>query len=130
MEALHMLSRTTRTAALVLALTATAASPVSVATARTSSTTSRALAAVYSRQDKRMIPAAPVGAAPAAAQPVVRIQAPGGGFDWGDAGIGAAGGLALALLAVGGVLLLTDQRSLRTGNHRRDRGTPSSVTRP
>jgi hypothetical protein len=130
MEALHMLSRTTRTAALVLALTATATSPVSVAAATTSSTTSRAPAAVYSRQDKRMIPVAPVGAAPAAAQAVVRIQAPGGGFDWGDAAIGAAGGLALALLAVGGVLLLTDQRTLGTANHRRDRGTPSSVTRP
>ena len=40
---------------------------------------------------------------------------PGGSFSWGDAGIGAAGGLALALLGVGGGLALTQRRPGRTG---------------
>jgi hypothetical protein len=48
--------------------------------------------------------------------PVVRITTPASGFDWGDAGIGAAGGLALAILGVGGGLLITHQRPGRT-NH-------------
>ena len=33
---------------------------------------------------------------------VVRVITPAGGFDWADAGIGAAGGLALSMLAIGG----------------------------
>ena len=49
-----------------------------------------------------------------APQAVVRIHAPQSGFDWGDAGIGAAGGLALALLGVGGGLVISHQRPLRT----------------
>ena len=36
------------------------------------------------------------------------------GFDWGDAGIGAAGGTALALLGVGGALVLTARTPQRT----------------
>jgi hypothetical protein len=35
-------------------------------------------------------------------------------FDWGDAGIGAAGGLAIAMLGVGGGLALSQRRSRRT----------------
>ena len=46
--------------------------------------------------------------------PVVRIIIPASGFDWGDAGIGAAGGLALAMLGVGGGLVISHQRSRRT----------------
>jgi hypothetical protein len=46
--------------------------------------------------------------------PVVRVITPASGFDWGDAGIGAAGGLAIAMLAVGGGLLISDQRPRRT----------------
>jgi hypothetical protein len=46
--------------------------------------------------------------------PVVRITTPASGFDWGDAGIGAAGGLALAMLGVGGALVITQQRPRRT----------------
>jgi hypothetical protein len=45
--------------------------------------------------------------------PVVRITTPASGFDWGDAGIGAAGGLALAMLGVGGGLAVTHQRPRR-----------------
>jgi hypothetical protein len=60
--------------------------------------------------------AKPIGPDPTGASytipqtPVVRITAPTSGFDWGDAGIGAAGGLALAMLGVGGGLVLSHQR--------------------
>jgi hypothetical protein len=43
-------------------------------------------------------------------QAVVRIQTPPSGFDWRDAAIGAAGGLALALVAVGGALVVSQRR--------------------
>jgi hypothetical protein len=45
-------------------------------------------------------------------------QATGGGFDWGDAGIGAGGVVALVLLGVGGSLMVT---------HRR-RGGPAAIS--
>jgi hypothetical protein len=41
---------------------------------------------------------------------VVRVTTPDGSFHWGDAGIGAAGGLALAMLALGLTLVLRSQR--------------------
>ena len=40
---------------------------------------------------------------------VITVSAPGG-FDWGDAAIGAAGGLGLALVAVGGTLSVAGRR--------------------
>jgi hypothetical protein len=46
---------------------------------------------------------------PAPAAQVVRVSAPGG-FDWGDAGIGAAGGFGLSMLALGGGLGVVAQR--------------------
>ena len=64
-------------------------------------------------------PAKPVGPDPSGASytipqtPVVRITTPASGFDWGDAGIGAAGGLALAMLGVGGGLVISHQRPRR-----------------
>ena len=64
--------------------------------------------------------AKPVGPDPSGASytipqaPVVRITAPANGFDWGDAAIGAAGGLALAMLGVGGGLVISHQRPRRT----------------
>jgi len=42
---------------------------------------------------------------------VVRVTAPGGGFDWGDAGIGAAGALGLAIIAFGGGLTISRRRA-------------------
>ena len=48
----------------------------------------------------------------AAATPTVKT--PGGGFDWGDAGIGAAGGLALAMLGLAGALTLSQRRARRS----------------
>jgi hypothetical protein len=48
------------------------------------------------------------------APPIVRITTPNAGFDWGDAGIGAAGGFALSLIAVGGALAIAQSRSRST----------------
>ncbi len=41
---------------------------------------------------------------------VVRVTAPNGGFDWGDAGIGAAGAVGLLLVALGGALTVSRHR--------------------
>ena|ERR1035438_2615771 len=45
---------------------------------------------------------------------VVRVVAPGNGFDWGDAGIGAGSTLALTLIGLGGVLAATNRRRGQT----------------
>ncbi len=53
--------------------------------------------------------------APASRQTVevIRVSAPRG-FDWADAGIGAAGGFGISMLAVGGALAIADtQRRAR-----------------
>jgi hypothetical protein len=44
---------------------------------------------------------------------VVEVQAPSGGFDWGDAGIGAAGMLALFSIAGGALLPASSRRRRR-----------------
>ena len=49
---------------------------------------------------------------------VVRVVAPGGGFDWGDAGIGAGGALALTMIGVGGALAATNRRGRHTHDQR------------
>ena len=43
-------------------------------------------------------------------QAAVRIQTPQTGFDWGDAAIGAAGGIGIAMLAAGGGLVAVRMR--------------------
>ena len=62
--------------------------------------------------------AKPIGADPSPftvpQTPVVRITTPAPGFDWVDAGIGAAGGLALSMIGVGGGLVISHQRPRRT----------------
>jgi hypothetical protein len=45
--------------------------------------------------------------------PVVAAGDPSGGFDWGDAGIGAAGALALFSIAGGSALMLSERRRRR-----------------
>ena len=45
---------------------------------------------------------------------IIRVSAPGG-FDWGDAGIGAAGALGLSTLAVGSALVVTARRHQTPG---------------
>ena len=72
-------------------------------------------AAVYSRPDKSMIALSSPSSADIAAkatvpQAAVRIQTPQTGFDWGDAGIGAAGGIGITMLAAGGGLLAVRMR--------------------
>lgn len=44
---------------------------------------------------------------------IVRVSPGNGGFDWGDAGIGAAGGLALSMVALGGGLAVSQRRTRR-----------------
>jgi hypothetical protein len=60
-------------------------------------------------------PAAPkshVAVQPVAVQPPVQVVhvSDTGGFDWGDAGIGAGGALAAVLLILGGVTLIGHRR--------------------
>ncbi len=105
--------RTTTTAAVILSL-ATAGAPTASATVSATNpatTANRAPATVYSRPDKSIIRVTAPARAP---QAVVRINAPTGGFDWGDAGIGAAGGLALSLVGIGGALAISQHRTRRT----------------
>jgi hypothetical protein len=108
------------TAAVVLSL---AAASVPTATARPvddpATPVHQAPAAVYSRPDKSLIPVATADGGQAAGtanapQAVVRIQTPQSGFDWGDAGIGAAGGIALSMIGLGGALLVSQNRARRT----------------
>ena len=49
----------------------------------------------------------------AAIPPVVEVSTSSGGFDWGDAGIGAAGMVALFSIAAGSALLLMGRRRRR-----------------
>jgi hypothetical protein len=45
---------------------------------------------------------------------IVRVNNPSSGFNWDDAGIGAAGALGLAMLTAGGALAITQRRTHRT----------------
>jgi hypothetical protein len=54
-----------------------------------------------------------IGGEISATSPVVVVGAPSGGFRWGDAGIGAAGMLALFSIAGGSALLLMGRRRRR-----------------
>ena len=69
-------------------------------------------AATYTRQDKQLVASsqsqAPVNAAPPSA-PATASD----GFDWVDAGIGAAGGLAISAVGIGGALALSQRRTRR-----------------
>jgi hypothetical protein len=51
--------------------------------------------------------------APAGPPTIVRVSAPDNGFDWGDAGIGAAGGFALSMIGVGGAIAVSQRRTRR-----------------
>lgn len=52
--------------------------------------------------------------APTTSPTIVRVSASTGGFDWGDAGIGAAGGFALSMIVVGGALVASQRRGRHT----------------
>lgn len=130
--------RTTTTALLILALAATGTPATSAMPARDEpgGTAKPAPAAVYSRQDKSTIPAiAPSTAAatPAsipttsgprsevvsgggygsgtAAPTAVRVVDGNSGFDWMDAAIGAAAGIALSMLGLGGARVVAQYRT-------------------
>jgi hypothetical protein len=45
---------------------------------------------------------------------IVRVSANSGGFDWGDAGIGAGGGFAFSMIVAGGALVASQRRGRRT----------------
>ena len=45
---------------------------------------------------------------------IVRVITPAGGFDWGDAGIGAAAGVALSMIGLGGALAVSQRRTRRS----------------
>ena len=113
----------TTTAAIILSLAAAGAPAASAKPADFVPPSHQTPASVYSRPDKSMIPISspyPSGSNPTPAtvpQAVVRVQTPQGGFDWGDAGIGAAGGLALSLIALGGGLAASSQRRGRRTRH-------------
>lgn len=66
----------------------------------------------------------PVAAKPAPAV-VVRVTSPSTGFDWGDAGIGAAGGIALAMVGLGGALAVSQNRPRRAAHDSPPRLTSS-----
>jgi hypothetical protein len=79
----------------------------------------------------------PVYGAGTTAPTIVRLNPPSNpGFAWGDAAIGAAGGLALSMLAIGGILAMSQHRAHRwsasagragrrsTLNHTRPAPTP------
>jgi hypothetical protein len=107
------MTATHRAAAAAAAILALAAAGAPTATATVSATApattaNQTPATAYSRPDKSMIRVTAPGAAPQAV--VVRIQTPPSGFHWGDAGIGAAGGLALAMLGLGGGLAISQRR--------------------
>lgn len=74
---------------------------------------------------RSLVPVSPAAPAPRPAskqtgpgngQPaIVRVTA-SGGFHWGDAGIGALGGVAISMLAVGGTLVISQRRIRRPNN--------------
>jgi hypothetical protein len=84
---------------------------------RTTAAIALALSAIAAPAASAKIPPPDPGYEPGTTGPtIVRVNAPSGsGFDWGDAGIGAAGGLALAMLGVGGGLAIAQRRERRSG---------------
>ena len=78
-------------------------------------------AAASARFDNNPVFVPAPGNEPTAVQPavqVIRVSA-GSSFDWGDAGIGAAGGLGLSMLGVASGVAVRRRRARRT--------TPSAV---
>ena len=110
------------TAALVAACAVPAAAVAQGQDLRSPDTRDAAAAAAAEHyQDLRSPDARDAGRPPVQVPtPVVEIrEVPGNGFDWGDAGIGAAGLLALLSIAGGVTLLAVGRR------RRRDLGAPA-----
>ena len=91
-----------------------AAVTVALALATSVSTASAAFTDVNAGGTTVRVPsyAGPVGSSDAQA-PAASPTASAGGFDWGDAGIGAAGGVGLSIVGVGGLLAASSRRARR-----------------
>ncbi len=89
---------------------------ISVSQQRQLSTASAASSAAplkYARQDKQLAPSSSPQTAVNTAPPSPPTATASNGFDWGDAGIGAAGGLAISIVGIGGALTLSQRRTRR-----------------
>jgi hypothetical protein len=92
----------------------------SVTSQPTSAGLSQTSPVVSPNPDQRVLPTGqhqlvPTTSPPSPVSPtIVRVVAPSGGFDWGDAGIGAAGGFALSMIVAGGALVASQRRDRRT----------------
>ena len=122
--------RTATAAAIFVSLAAAGVPPAAARPAHFVPAGDRAPTFVYSRQDREMIPvtspatygvaaarygvAPPAGHQPGASPAIAPVQTPQSGFDWGDAGIGAAGGVALLTLGLGGALVIAQRRPRRS----------------
>jgi hypothetical protein len=107
--------RTSIGAVLALAI-ATGAAPASARPFDLNANGSSVPAGAASMQARGAEASDPVN--PPAPATVVRFVARSSGFDWGDAGIGAAGGLALSMVGVGGALALSQHRTRHTATTR------------
>ena len=111
-----MTRRTAATTAIILSLAA-GAPAASARPADIFPPSHQSPAAVYSRPDRTMVPVTTpyVGAVAQTTTPQapVRVQAPQSGFDWGDAGLGAAG-LVLSVIGIGGAFAVSQRRSRRS----------------
>jgi hypothetical protein len=108
--------RRSTTAGLLILSVAAAGAPIASASpvgAKYPASEPAGNAAVYSRPDKMLISSGGAVGAVATPQPVVRVEVTKGGFDWGDAGIGAAGGLAISMIGLGGFLGAAQYRTRR-----------------
>ena len=120
----------TATALLILSLAVTGPAAMA-APADPAGAAKPAPATVYSRQDKSMIPATTPASTPTTSGPrsevvsgdgygsgtvaptVVRIADGNSGFDWLDAAIGLAGGMALTVIGLGAALAVSQHRHRR-----------------
>lgn len=96
------------TAPLVLALTLSALAPAGVAAQSTDLT---ATATAASRPPVQ----------------IIRVVTPGG-FRWGDAGIGAAGGIGLSIAVAGGGLLIAQRHGRRASGSRPVRNVEAEIS--
>jgi hypothetical protein len=126
-------ARLTRSTAVGLALAALAASPVAAQQDLRSADARDAAQAAEARQDQRLQDLRSADARDAAegrgtfkapevtVVKVTEASPASGGLDWGDAGIGAGGLLALILLGLGGALAVVHHR--QRGHVRRQTAT-------
>ncbi|HJS97217.1 MAG TPA: hypothetical protein VJ741_23310 [Solirubrobacteraceae bacterium] len=135
-----MTNRTATTAAIILSLAAAGAPAASARPVDFVPASQHSPAAVYSRPEKSLIPqgrSAVTGqdgqrvaglaayregqlaasldvTSPATENASARVHASENGFDWGDAGLGAAAALTLSVMAVGGAFAVSGRRSRRS----------------